>query len=211
MKFSLNDILSMDNLHRKNLINSVGGFKSANLIGTTDGEGRHNVAIFNSVVHIGANPPYIGFILRPPTVPRHTYENIKATGWFTINHINQEIVDQAHQTAARYDRQESEFGATGLTPEIGNLLRAPYVAESHIKIGLEYADEEHIKINGTILVIGKVLEIIVPGGILTADYFVNSAKAGTVAVAGLNAYFTAEPLRRLSHPRKGAPLTHHDM
>lgn len=204
---SLNDILSLDELTRKNLINSVGGFKSANLIGTTDGKGHHNVAIFNSVVHIGANPPYMGFILRPPTVPRHTFENIKATGHFTINHVSEEIVNRAHQTAARYPRIESEFEATRLTPEFGNLHQAPYVAESHIKIGLAYAGEEHIKINGTILVIGKVLEIILPQSCLTADYFVNPAKAGTVAVAGLDGYFRAQPLCRLSHPRQGQPPT----
>jgi flavin reductase (DIM6/NTAB) family NADH-FMN oxidoreductase RutF len=208
MEFSLNDILSMDELHRKNLINSVGGFKSANLIGTTDGEGRHNLAIFNSVVHLGAHPPYMGFILRPPTVPRHTYENIKATGWFTVNHIHRDIAERAHQTAARYHRDESEFDATGLTPAFGKSHPAPYVAESKIQIGLEYAGEENIRINGTILVIGRITEIRVPDEALTADYFVNPATAGTVAIAGLDGYFTATPLRRLSHPRKGQPLTH---
>ncbi|HBF47730.1 MAG TPA: flavin oxidoreductase, partial [Shewanella frigidimarina] len=47
------------------------------------------------------------------SVPRHTFENIMQTGLYTINHVNQSIYEQAHQTSARYDKDESEFEATG--------------------------------------------------------------------------------------------------
>jgi len=86
--FTYNDLMQLPSRYRGVLLNKVSGLKSANLIGTKSKEGQTNLAVFNSVVHIGANPPYLGFILRPTTVERHTYENIKETGVYTFNQIS---------------------------------------------------------------------------------------------------------------------------
>lgn len=48
---------TLEDRKRIALINSLSGFKSLNLIGTINNQGQTNLAIFNSVVHIGANPP----------------------------------------------------------------------------------------------------------------------------------------------------------
>ena len=87
-QFSLKDIDALEKLYRINLINSCSGFKSANLIGSISKKGEENVAVFSSVTHIGSHPPLLGFFCRPTTVTRHTYENIKETGVFTLNHIH---------------------------------------------------------------------------------------------------------------------------
>ena len=50
---------------RVTLINCLSGFKSANLIGTQDGQGRTNLAIISSAFHLGADPALLGFISRP--------------------------------------------------------------------------------------------------------------------------------------------------
>ena len=91
MIFTKQNILEFEKLYRTNFINSLSGFKSANLIGTISSEGKTNLAIFSSVIHVGANPPLMGFLMRPVSVERHTYTNIKETNCFTINHINKEI------------------------------------------------------------------------------------------------------------------------
>jgi len=91
MIISKEKISQFEKLYRTNLFNSLSGFKSANLIGTISKEGKTNLAIFSSVIHVGANPPMMGFLMRPVSVERHTYNNIKETGYFTINHINKEI------------------------------------------------------------------------------------------------------------------------
>ena len=82
------DIDAMEKLYRINLINSCSGYKSANLIATQSSDGFTNVAVFSSVTHLGSNPPLLGFVTRPAFVPRNTYENIKETGIYTINHIH---------------------------------------------------------------------------------------------------------------------------
>ena len=71
------DIDQMEKIFRLNLINSCTGYKSANLIGTQSADGKTNLAVFSSITHLGSNPPLIGFVLRPTTVPRDSYRNIK--------------------------------------------------------------------------------------------------------------------------------------
>lgn len=77
MKLYVQDIESMDKRYRTNFVNSLPGFKSANLIGTISHSGIPNLAIFSSVIHVGASPALMGMLFRPVSVPRHTYQNIK--------------------------------------------------------------------------------------------------------------------------------------
>lgn len=199
--YAQEDIVNMEQRSRAAFINSLSGFKSASLIGTIDGDGNTNLAIFSSIVHLGANPALIGFINRPDSTSRHTLENILETKFFTINHINKTIYKEAHQTSARYPKTVSEFDATGLTPEFSNHFPAPYVQESHIKYGLAFAEKHDLTINGTILIIGKIVEIIVPEGCVTPDGVIDIEKAGSIAISGLDGYHTTAKLARLSYAK----------
>ncbi len=203
MKITKEEILKFEKLYRAAFINSITGFKSANLIGTISSEGKTNLAIFNSVIHVGANPPLMGFLMRPVSVERHTYKNIKETGSFTINHINKEIFKQAHQTSARYDKDISEFDECGLTAEYSETISAPYVKQSIVKIGLNYIEEYEIKYNGTIFIIGEIAEIILPEDIIGKDGFINIENAGTIAISGLDSYHETKRMSRLSYAKPG--------
>ena len=101
IKFTNKDFLNMHYLHRNNLVNSSTGYKSANLIGTKSKDHIENLAVFSSVTHLGSNPALLGFFLRPTTVLRNTYENIKETGYYTLNHIHENIIEDAHHTSAK--------------------------------------------------------------------------------------------------------------
>lgn len=196
-------IESLDKLYKTNLVNSLSGFKSANLIGTISKEGKTNLATFSSVIHVGANPPLMGLLMRPVSVERHTYTNIKETNHFTINHINKEIFKQAHQTSARYEKDVSEFDACGLTPEYTETLKAPYVKESNIKIGLEFVEEQEIKFNGTIFIVGEIFEIFLPDDVVAIDGYVDVESAGTIAISRLDSYHETKKIARLSYAKPG--------
>ena len=101
--FSISDIASWERFYRANFINSLTGFKSVNLIGTVNELGQTNLGIFSSIVHIGSNPPLVGYINRPVKAAPHTLANINATKVYTINHIHPSFVQQAHQTSAKYE------------------------------------------------------------------------------------------------------------
>jgi len=201
MKIVNENILALEKHYRTNLVNSLTGFKSANLIGTISAEGKTNLAIFSSVIHVGANPLMMGFLMRPVSVERHTYTNIKETGYFTINHINKKIFKQAHQTSARYEKDISEFDACGLTPEYSETIKAPYVKESEIKIGLKFVEEQEIKANGTIFIVGEIVEIILPNDVVAKDGYVDIEKAGTIAISGLDSYHDTKRIARLAYAK----------
>jgi flavin reductase (DIM6/NTAB) family NADH-FMN oxidoreductase RutF len=203
MKITKQNILDFEKLYRAAFVNSLSGFKSANLIGTISSEGKTNLAIFSSVIHVGANPPALGFLMRPVSAERHTYTNIKETNHFTINHINKEIFKQAHQTSARYEKDVSEFEACGLTPEYSKIIKAPYVKESKIKIGLKFVEEQEIKFNGTVFIVGEIIELILPEEIISKDGYVDIEKAGTIAISGLDSYNETKRIARLAYAKPG--------
>ena len=203
--FLTEDILSMEGLFRRNFVNSLTGFKSVALIGTVSGRGDHNLAIFSQIIHVGASPPYLGVLFRPHTVTRNTFENIMESGSFTINHILPEFVLAAHQTSARYTG--SEFEATGLTPEFSTHLKAPYVRESIIKMGLELVEVQKIKANDTELVIGAVREVMIPANVIGKDGFIDLEAAGTITCSGLDSYHSANKIVRLSYAKPDSLAT----
>jgi flavin reductase (DIM6/NTAB) family NADH-FMN oxidoreductase RutF len=89
--FTSETLLDLEKHERAHLINSLGGFKSLALVGTSDSKRNTNLAVFSSVFHVGANPPLIGLIFRPSPPERNTYSNIIETGFYTINHVNETI------------------------------------------------------------------------------------------------------------------------
>lgn len=195
------DILEMESRARTKLINALSGFKSVNLCGTISKEGVTNLSIISSVVHIGANPALMGFIMRPVTVIRDTYNNILETGQYTFNHLNAAIFKKAHQTSARYPIEVSEFDAVELMEIYSKTIKAPYVQESHIRIGLSFVEKIPIPVNGTTLMIGKVEEIFFPKNVLAEDGFLDIEKAGSITASSLDAYHTTQKLARLAYAK----------
>lgn len=200
--YTSESISQMDKRFRTNFVNSLSGFKSLQLAGTISKEGRTNLAPINSVVHIGANPPLIGMVLRPHTVPRQTLENIMATGVWTLSNVLETYYAKAHQCAARYDDQTSEFSANSLEEFYGS-LPVPYVEEASVKIGLKLAERVDLKANGTHLLIGEVVEVFISDEILTEDGTIDLERGGSLTVAGLDSYHRTEKLARLSYPKIG--------
>ena len=203
-KFSLEDINNMHHLYRINLINSCSGYKSANLIGTKDKQGVSNVAVFSSVTHLGSNPGLLGFFLRPTTVIRNTYDNIKKTGQYTLNHIHQDILEDAHHTSAKYDASISEFDVTSLEEEYKDDFVAPFVKGCPIQMAMEYVEEYPIKANDTILLIGKITQLYVPDNLLQKDGFIDLSKGKVATINGLDGYAVPQLKTRLEYQRPKA-------
>lgn len=204
--YTNSDIRNLDKLFRLNLINSCTGYKSANLIATCSSSGVSNVAVFNSVFHLGSNPPLLGFIMRPATVPRNTLDNINATSYLTVNHIQKNMIEKAHQTAAKYDQSISEFEETGLEEEYLDGFYAPYVKQSTVKMGCRYVNEYHIKENDTILIVAEIEHLYFEEGIQMPDGWLRLEDAETVAINGLDGYALPALLDRFHYARPGKEI-----
>ena len=207
LNFNSEDLMALEKHKRAHFINSLGGFKSVSLVGTSDKEGNSNLAVFSSIFHIGANPPLIGLIFRPSPPERNTFANIIETGFYTLNHINETIYNQAHQTSARYDKGISEFEITGLNREYKDGFFAPYVTESNIQLGIEFKEKIDISINNTTLIIGEIIQVYIPEDCLSEDGFVDIEKANSIACSGLDSYHKTVQLDRLSYAKPNQELT----
>lgn len=187
-RIDLTEIVEMEQRFRATFINSLTGYKSVALIGTKDVNGQTNLAIFNSIVHLGAHPPLLGMVIRPDSVDRHTLQNIENTGYYTINQIHSSFIEKAHQTSARYPKEISEFEAVGLTSEFKNDFFAPFVAESVIQIGLKFKEKVPFKINNTLFIIGEVQTVFLPEEIIQNDGFIDLHAASSITNTGLDCY-----------------------
>ncbi|QBZ98748.1 flavin reductase family protein [Flavobacterium sangjuense] len=200
-------IMAMEKQERVHFINSLGGFKSVALVGTVDNEGKTNLAVFSSLIHIGANPPLMALIFRPSPPERNTLNNLLETGFYTLNHINETIYQQAHQTSARYEKGVSEFDETGLTPEYKNNFKVPFVKESLVQIGMAFREKIDITVNNTIMIIGEIVQVYFPENCLGNDGFIDLEKADTITCSGLDSYHTTKRLDRLSYAKPDKALT----
>lgn len=200
------DIKNMAKIYRAQFINSLSGPKSANLIGTIDKSGQTNLSIVSSCVHLGADPPLVGMVIRPRSVPRHTLDNLLETGYYTINHIHKTIAKAAHQTSARYPKEVSEFSMVGLNEQYLKNFIAPYVRESEVKMGMKFLDRIHFTFNDTEFIVGEIVAVHFPENILSEEGSVNIAKANSLSVTGLDHYHELKALYRLSYAKPGKDI-----
>jgi len=199
--FNFDDIQNLEKIYKINLINSCSGFKSANLLGSISEEGISNVAVFSSVTHLGSKPPTLGFILRPTNVPRDTYKNIKDLGVFTINHIHQDIIEDAHHTSAKYPKEVSEFDMTGLEEEFKGNFKAPFVKGAPVQMSMKFIEEVYVPSNDVMLIVSQIQELYIDDALLQEDGLINLSKGSIAAINGLDTYAIPEFNKQLSYQR----------
>ena len=208
MKHISKDAISqMEKIERLNLINSCTGYKSANLLATKSQGGKSNVAIFSSITHLGSNPPLIGFIMRPTTIPRDTYKNIRETGYFTVNHITVDMIEDAHHTSANYELGISEFDKTNLEEEYKNDIEIPFVKGSPVQLYCKYLNEYYIKENDTIHVIASIENLFFEEELEHKDGWLQIDRGNVVTLNGLDGYCLPKLVDRFQYARKEIPTT----
>ena len=190
----------MEDREYTSFLNSLSGAKPAFLIGSGTGSDE-NIAIFNSITHLGANPPLMGFIQSPTSVERHTYENILKYGHYSFNLISEDMYLKGHQTSARYPKGQSEFKEVGLTPTYRTGMKCPFVEESPLHIALELFDDIKIKSNNTHLIVGKVLSVSKLGIKNEKATDINFETLNGVNVSGLSDYYSLQKLSSLPYAK----------
>jgi flavin reductase (DIM6/NTAB) family NADH-FMN oxidoreductase RutF len=201
MHYDKKAIDQLDRVTRLKIINSVTGIKPGNLIGTIGKNGATNLAVFSSIIHLGSNPSLLGFISRPQTEEvGHTLRNILQTEFYTINHIHPEFVEKAHYTSAKFSSDVSEFDACNLSEEYINHFKAPFVQESIFKMGLRFKEAVDIKLNGTVLVIGEIEELVIADKAFVNEDIDLEASEG-VGISGLNTYYSLKKIESYPYAR----------
>jgi flavin reductase (DIM6/NTAB) family NADH-FMN oxidoreductase RutF len=205
--FSADEFGAWERFYRANVISGLSGFKPAFLVGSQNESGQPNLALFQNIVHLGAQPALIGLVNRPREATPHTLGNLEATGWFSLNAVGASFVQQAHQTSAKYEEGVSEFEATGLTLLRRPGIPLPFVAESPVQVVLRVEQVIPLPINGTHFIIGSVQAFYLADGLLGPDGYLSAEKANLVCTAGLDGYYLPRRIGRFSYAKPGKEVT----
>jgi len=205
IQFTKADFQKLAKIPKINLLNGCTGYKSANLLVTKSKDNVTNVAIFSSITHLGSEPALLGFILRPTTVQRNTYQNIKENLYFTVNHVTAAMITDAHHTSASYDEFISEFDKTNLEEEYVDDIAIPFVKGSPVQLLCKYVNEYEIIENGTIHLIASIEQINVAENIVQKENWLRLDLENVVTVSGLDAYCLPKVIDRFDYARPNVP------
>lgn len=189
--------------YRRTFINSLAGFRQAVLVGTKSVQGNSNLAIFNSLIHLGANPALLGLITRPGSEQRDTLSNMLETKAYTLNYVSASEYTKAHQTSARYPRGVSEFKEVGFEELYHPSCSAPFVANAVVRFAMKFEDTIPIPQNGTMLIVGSIQEVEIDASLVGKDGYVGLAEANVLISQGLDAYFVSKSVGRLPYAKPG--------
>ena len=84
-------------------------------------------------------------------------------------------------------------------------IKAPFVADSPLRIGLKLIEHQPLSINGTQLIIGGVESIHFSDDALRDDGSLDLHIMGLVAAVGLDAYHEAAPGQRYAYAKPDRP------
>lgn len=198
---SKQNILDFEKNYRTQFVNSLAGYKQPVLISSINTQKQVNLAVFNSLIHIGAHPPMFGILFRPSSVERHTLMNIKEIDYFGLNYMNESYIKPMHQTSARYPMEINEFEACGFNEEWINGIPVPFVREAKIKVLMKKEEEILIQSNQTHLIIASIEQVILDESIIKTDGFIPFDTLNIVASQGLDTYCEVKKIDRFSYAK----------
>lgn len=132
-------------------------------VSTVDAENRPNLAPFSFFTGVAAAPPVVCFApMRrfADGAEKDTLRNVRATGEFVVNLVDEDTVARANETAREFAPGVSEFAEAGLTPVPCEAVKAPRVAESPVSLECRLLQIVEVGADGAgggALVLGEVL------------------------------------------------------
>ncbi|UCD76548.1 MAG: flavin reductase family protein [Phycisphaerales bacterium] len=148
------------------------------VVGSYDTEGRPNIMTASWGGVCCSQPPSLAVSIRKE---RHSYENIIASGGFTVNVPSVAQVSAADYAGIYSGRDEDKFAALGLTPVRSDLVNAPYIEE--FPLILECALRQTVEIGIHTQFIGEILDVKIDPEMLDDDGNPDPAKIRPFAYA----------------------------
>lgn len=136
-------------------------------ISTVNEQGVANCAPFSFFNVFSEEPALcmVSFNRRSDGKMKHTLANIRRTGEFVVNLVDEATANAMHLSSHEYEEDESEFAKTGLTQAPAKLVRHPRIAEAaacfecKVERRLEYG-------SGREMVIGEILLVHARAGVI---------------------------------------------
>lgn len=152
------------------------------LVSTADLEGRYNVAPFSFFNAISDDPPAvaIGVNSSRPGHVKDTARNIRSSGEFVVNLVDDSIAAGMNQCGVDYPPDVDEFDLAGFTPLPGVKVAAPRVAQAPIALECRRLVNVELGI-GRNVVIGEVVYMHVRDELFDPEkLYIHAERAGLI-------------------------------
>ena len=136
-------------------------------ISTVNEHGVANCAPFSFFNVFSEDPPLcmVSFNRRSDGQLKHSLKNIRRSGEFVVNLVDEATANAMHLSSTEYPEEESEFAKTGLTPVPATRVAHPRIAEA--AASLECKVERRIEFGPEReMVIGEILLVHARDGII---------------------------------------------
>ena len=168
-------------------------------VSTVSASGRLNVSPFSYFNAITNRPPLIGISINSRAGgPKDTLRNIRETGEFVINIVNEALAARMVKTSGDWPEEVDEFELTGLTPVPSDLVKAPRVGES--PVSMECRLHREIELGDATFVVGEILRAHVSDAVLTEGR-VDVEKLKPLGRLGGDGYSVVREVIHLPRPR----------
>ena len=127
---------------------------------TQDVDGTVNAAPFSFFNAVSGNPPVVVFGIggRGPGDVKDTGGNIRRTGQFVVNLVNNALAEQMNITAIDFPKEVNELSEAGLNIAPSSKLKPPRIAESPVAFECERLVVVEVGVDRAV-VLGKVVAI----------------------------------------------------
>jgi flavin reductase (DIM6/NTAB) family NADH-FMN oxidoreductase RutF len=148
-------------------------------VSTQNAAGQPNLAPFSFFNGICSNPPSLLFCpgVRGTDVSmKDTYNNVKASGEFVVNIVNESLLEKMNITATELPAEINEFTEAGLTAVPATRVNAPRVAESPVNFECKALEIVPVGDGGkgsAWVVIGEILYMHVHDDVIFGDHYID--------------------------------------
>jgi flavin reductase (DIM6/NTAB) family NADH-FMN oxidoreductase RutF len=127
---------------------------------TQDVDGTVNAAPFSFFNAVSGNPPVVVFGIggRGPGDVKDTGGNIRRTGQFVVNLVNNALAEQMNITAIDFPKEVNELSEAGLNIAPSSKVKPPRIAESPVAFECERLVVVEVGVDRAV-VLGKVVAI----------------------------------------------------
>lgn len=172
-------------------------------ISTVGENGIYNLAPYSFFIPLSAKPAIVGVGIgrKRDGSKKDTLVNIEFSKDFVINVVTESLAEAMNQTAGEYPPEVDEFQVAKLTPEKADLVKAPMVAESPVRMEcrllqvLEYGEFPSIQN----FVIGEVIQVHVKDE-FWADGEIQSSRLKTIGRMGGDFYCRTTNIFEMKRP-----------
>lgn len=172
-------------------------------IGSLAKDGSYNLAPYSFFNAISDTPKLVMF---SSSGHKDSVANIEETGVFTANFVSRDLADKMNMTSISAPRGESEFEIAGLTPVVGTLVAAPFVAEAYAALECKVTEMFQPKtltgdFSESYMVIGQVVGIHIREEAIRDGRF-DMAKVRPIGRMGYMDYCNSGDVFEMLRPRR---------